>query len=254
MAHRKRRSEQRKDARRPDERPSRMGFQGVVWAIGGGVLLLAILFLVLILLGARPLAAQGLSEFDYENLSLRGVMVDGGGVFPGRVNSSRSFGLRADLGFLGPGVRVTAGVSRWSSSLRAQEVRGLEERMEDLLNVPEDNRPSLALGPISLSDVALSGDAHFVWRIPLGLLTYAGGGATAHVFRGGGDSIEDTLIQDLLSTVRAGANLHAGLEVLLSRQVRLVGEARYELVQDFSYAQLRAGVQLLWGGWVPGED
>jgi hypothetical protein len=254
MAHRKRRSDRRKDARRPDERPSRLGFQGVVWAIGGGVLLLVLLFVFLLLLGARPLSAQGLAEFDYENLALRGVMVEAGGVFPDRVDASRSFGLRADLGFLGPGVRVTAGVSRWSSSLGAGEVRALEERIEDLMEVPEEARPSLDLAPISLSDVALSGDVHFMWRVPFGVLTYVGGGATAHVFRGGGAAIEDTLLQDLLSTVRAGANLHAGMEVVLTRQMRLVGEARYELVQDFSYAHLRAGVQVLWGGWVPGED
>jgi len=253
MARRKRRSDQRKEVRRPEERPIGTGLVGVAWIVGGAVILLGVLF-ALLLMGARPAAAQGLADFDYENLSFRGVMLEGGAVFPSGVESTGSFGMRADLGFLGPGVRVTAGLSRWSSSLRRSEVRALEERVEELVQAETGSRPTVNLGQISLSDVAVNADAHVVWRVPPGFLTYAGAGGTAHVLRGGGAAIEDTFIQDLLNAIRAGVNVHAGVEVPLTRQFRLVGETRYELVQSFSYLQFRLGGQVTWGGWAAGEE
>lgn len=253
MARRKRRSDHRKEVRSPEERPVGTGLVSVAWIVGGAVILLGVLF-ALLLMGARPLSAQGLADFDYENLSLRGVMLEGGIVFPSGVESTGSFGMRADLGFLGPGVRVNAGLSRWSSSLRRSEVNALEERVEDLVQGETGSRPTVNLGQITLSDVALNVDAHVVWRVPPGFLTYAGAGGTAHVLRGGGSAIEDTFVQDLLNSIRAGLNLHAGVEVPLSRQFRLVGESRYELVQSFSYLQLRLGGQVMWGGWAPGEE
>lgn len=254
MALRDRRSERRKEQRRSDQRPVGLGMLGVAWVVGGVVVLLAVLFAFLLLLGARPLAAQGLAEFDYENLSLRGVMMEGGVVLPSGVESTASFGVRADLGFLGPGVRVTAGLSRWSSSLRRSEVRKLEESVEDLVASETGQRPSVNLGRISLSDVALNADAHMMWRVPPGFFTYAGAGGTGHILRGGGAAIEETFVQDLLNSVRAGLNVHAGVEVPLSRHVRIVGETRYELLESFSYLQFRFGGQVMWGGWASGEE
>ncbi len=207
--------------------------------------------------GAGPLATeaagQGLAEFDYENLSLRGVMLGAGWVRPGPVDPTGSFDLRVDLGFLGPGVRVTAGASRWSSELRRSEVEAFERQVADLVEGETGERPNVNLGRIRWSDVALHADAHLVWRVPGGLLTYVGLGGTAHVMRGSGTAIEDTFIEDLLNTIRAGVNAHAGLEFPLNERLRVVGETRMELVQSVSYAQVRAGLQYTWGPPAPGE-
>lgn len=204
-------------------------------------------------LGPIPLAAQGLAEFDYENLSFRGLMLDAGWVRPGRLDAVGSFGARFDLGYLGPGVRVTTGFSRWSSELRRAEVAIFERQVADLVEAETGVRPEVNLGRITWSDVALNADAHVVWRIPGGLLTYAGGGATAHVMRGGGEAIDGTFIEDLLNTIRAGVNVHGGIEFPLTQGFRLVGESRIELVQSATYAQVRAGLQYTWGPPVPGE-
>jgi hypothetical protein len=198
-------------------------------------------------------SAQQLAEFDYENLSPRGVMVDLGWVRPSRVNATGSLGARLDLGFLGPGVRVTTGFSYWSSTLRRAEVETFEAQVADLIESETGERPAVNLGTIRWADVALNADAHLVWRVPGGLLTYAGGGGTAHVMRGSGDAIDGTFIEDLLNTIRAGVNLHAGVEVPIGEQLRIVGESRIELVQSVTYAQLRAGLQYTWGPPVPGE-
>lgn len=202
---------------------------------------------------AQPLVAQGLAEFDYENLAPRGIMANVGWVRPGSVNPTGSIGARLDLGYLGPGVRVTTGFSQWSSTLRRSEVALLEEQLADLVEAQTGTRPEVDLGRITWSDVALNADAHVVWRVPGGLLTYAGAGGTAHIMRGGGTAIEGTFVQDLLNTIRAGANLHGGVEVPLGERFRVVGEGRLELVQSVTYAQVRAGLQYTWGPTAPGE-
>lgn len=241
--------------REQDPRPGKSKRIGATVAVlvGGAVILLAVLFFLLILIGARPLAAQSLADFDYENLTFRGVMLDAGYVTASRVEPTSSFGGRADLGFLGPGVRVVAGFTRWSSFLKREEVRGLETRVEELIFEQTGEETSVDLGDISWSDVALYGDAHFLWRVPFGVLTYAGLGATAHVLRGGGAAIDETFVEDLLDSVRAGVNAHAGLEVPLSDRFRLVGETRFEVLEDLNYLQFRFGGQFLFGSLAPGE-
>jgi hypothetical protein len=221
---------------------------------GGGA---AALGALAVLLAAGPMAGeasgQRLADFDYENLSPRGVMVDLGWVRPSRVNATGSLGARLDLGFLGPGVRVTTGFSYWSSTLRRAEVEAFESQVADLIEMETGERPAVNLGTIRWADVALNADAQLVWRVPGGFLTYVGGGGTAHVMRGSGDAIDGTFIEDLLNTIRAGVNLHAGLEVPIGERLRAVGEARLEMVQSVSYGQLRAGLQYTWGPLVPGE-
>jgi hypothetical protein len=232
------------------------GGPSVAALVGGAVVLLAVLFAILVLLAARPLAAQGLADFDYENLSFRGVAADVGLVVPSsRIEGTHSFGGRVDLGFLGPGVRVTAGFNRWSSYLTREEVGALEAQLERLIDAqaePGSPPASVDLGRISWADFAINTDAHMVWTIPFGLVTYAGLGATAHILQGGGEAIEDTFVQDLLSSIRAGVNAHGGVEMPVHRRLRLVGEARYEILEDLKYLQLRVGGQLMFGAWAGG--
>jgi hypothetical protein len=200
-----------------------------------------------------PARAQGLANFDYEDLTLRGLMLDVGYMSASKVDDTQTFGARLDLGFLGPGVRVTAGFNHWSSELAGKEVSELETRLEELIFQQTGEASEVFLGTINWSDVALNGDVHFLWRVPFGLLTYAGLGASAHVLRGSGTAIEDTFVDDLLDSVRAGLNAHAGLEVPLHPRFRLVGETRYELLDDLGYLQFRVGGQFMFVPPAPGE-
>jgi hypothetical protein len=192
--------------------------------------------------------AQGLADFDYENLSFQGGMLDIGYIFPAKVDDTQSFGGRVDLGLLGPGVRVTFGFNRWSSFLTEEEVRRLEDSVAALILEQSGETATVDLGAIKWSDVALHGDMHLLWQVPFGLLTYAGLGASAHVLRGGGSAVDETFVDDLLDSVRAGINVHGGLEVPVGSRLRVVGEGRYELLEDLSYFQVRAGLELLFGG------
>ena len=86
---------------------------------------------------AVPAAAQELADFDYINLSLRGIGFEAG-YLPGyRIHGvrgeTRSWGARLDLGYLGPGLRISPSVTYWSSELETGELSRLETRLEQLI-------------------------------------------------------------------------------------------------------------------------
>ncbi|HCR04945.1 MAG TPA: hypothetical protein DIU18_07140, partial [Gemmatimonadetes bacterium] len=163
-----------------------MGMRAVilVWAIA--------------LFGASPGGAQEFADFDYENLAFRGVGLEWGYLWPDKVEPTPSYGVRADLGYLGPGIRITPSITYWSSRMTRPEVAQLEDRVDSLIVRQQGSgAPSVALGPIDWSDVALALDAHVVWRVPYGFLTFAGVGASVHFLNGEGEAIADTFVEDL---------------------------------------------------------
>ena len=212
------------------------------------------LALVVALVVAGPAGAQGLADFDYENLSFRGIGFEVGRIVPSRVEDATSVGLRLDLGYLGPGVRILPGISYWSSSFKGSEVTELEERVASLVaEQTGEPAPAIDLGVIDWRDVVLSLDAQVVWQVPYGLLTYAGAGISAHMLDGRGAAIDDTFIEDLLDSVTAGFNVHTGLEVPLNR-FRPYLTGRYEVTGDVQYFELRVGGQIMFGPAAPGEE
>jgi hypothetical protein len=206
--------------------------------------------------GFSRASAQELADFDYANLAFRGLGLEAGVIFPTRVEATYSLGMRMDLGYLGPGLRIVPGISYWSSSMKRTEVSELETRVEELVDreAPFGAPPaSVNLGTIDWSDLVLSADAHVVWSVPFNLLTFVGLGASAHILNGGGEAIADTFIEDLLDTVTAGGNIHAGVERLVSNRFRLYGTTRFEVVENFQYFEVRVGGQIMIGGPAAGE-
>lgn len=203
---------------------------------------------------SAPAAAQDLADFDYEHLSFRGFGAEWGYIWPNRVEPTQTFGVRMDLGYLGPGLRIVPSVTYWSSSWKASEVRELEQRIEDLVASQNEVPATLDLGVIDWSDLHMAVDAQVVWRVPYGVLTFAGLGVGAHVLNGSGQAIDGTFVEDLLDSVSAGFNVHGGLEVPVTRSFRLNGQGRYELLGDLRYAQVRLGGQFMIGAPAPGEE
>lgn len=200
---------------------------------------------------AVPAAAEAqvgdLTEYDYEYLRFRGIGLDAGYIFPSTVESTHVLGGRVDLGYLGPGIRLMAVVSRWSSRLNQGEVSRFERQLEDLYNAqrPDGTPPiTLDLGEIGWSDWVVGLDGHVMWSMPLGLLGYTGVGLAAHVMNGDGVAIQGTFVEDLLDSVRAGVNAHLGVEVPLHEKVRLYGDGRFDWLGDLYYFGLRGGVQV----------
>ena len=205
---------------------------------------------------AGPAHAQELADYDYEHLALRGIGLEVGHLWANKVEPVRTYGMRMDLGYLGPGLRIAPSITYWSSRIKAREVDELESRLEGLIT---QTRPGVSSAPVSLgvidwSDLALAVDAHVVWRVPYGLLTFAGAGASVHFLNGTGKAIAGTFVEDLLDSVSAGFGLQGGIEVPLATGLRLYGAGRLELLEDLRYAALRTGLQFHFGGVVPGEE
>jgi len=199
-------------------------------------------------------SGQSLEDFDYEYLSFRGFSLEGGRIWPTRVDPTYSVGVRVDMGYLGPGLRIVPGISYWSSTMKRGEVARLETRIRDLVFGPGSAEEAPDLGQIDWSDLALTLDGHFVWGIPFDLLSYVGMGVSAHIMNGKGSAISGTFVEDLLDRVAAGLNFHAGLEYPLSDLFRLYGVARYEIMEDLRYSEFRVGGQIMVGPSAPGES
>jgi len=201
-------------------------------------------------------AAQGLSEFDYENLAFRGAGMFTGLIFPTKVEPTWTVGGRMDLGYLGPSIRILPTFTWWSSEFRRSEVRRLEERVEELVArelEPGTPVPSIDLGSIRWTDLVLGVDGQMVWSLPFDGLSYVGTGVAVHILNGDGEAINDTFVEDLLDRVTAGLNLHGGLEFLPTDRFRVFGEGRVELLENIQYLELRVGAQVMVGGPAPGE-
>ena len=101
------------------------------------------------------------------------------------------------------------------------------------------------LGTITWSDLTLGVDAHLLWTMPIGVMTYVGAGAAIHALNGHGDFIENTFVEDLLDSTSAGIAVMGGLEFQPLSRLRLYGEARYTLVTDIRFPGLRLGASLM---------
>ncbi len=201
----------------------------------------------LALLAAALLAstsqAQTLEDYDYENLTITGIGAHLSYVFPTRTEPTLSFGVRADLGLLGPNLRISPGVSYWSSELRRSEVRRIEERIEALCERGTPC-PGIELGSIGVSDLFLDVDAHYLWTTDYFVEPYAGAGVSLHLLNGSGDFIDGTFVEDLLDAVSPGLNLIGGLELPLASNLRVIGEARGVLTGNVRFVTVGIG-----GSW-----
>jgi hypothetical protein len=200
--------------------------------------------------------AQDLADYDYEHLTFRGIGLEAGYIFPSIVENTWSAGARFDLGFLGPGLRLVAGVNYWSSDITESEVSRWEQRLLDLVQPqqPPGSPPVVMdLGTVGWTDYSATLDGHFMWEIPFGLLTYTGLGLTGHYSTGSGEAIKDTFVEDLLNGFRVGVNAHAGLEIPLGERVRLYGNGRFEFMGDLYYFETRGGLQVFLGSETPSD-
>jgi hypothetical protein len=198
--------------------------------------------LVLLLL-PRLLVAQTLADYDYENLEFRGIGLELGGVWPTRAERTLSFGIRADMGLVGPNVRISPAARFWSSRLRQAEVDRLGDQIVRVCRrQPDAVCPErLDLGEVSRSDLEIGLDANYLFDPGWGIVPYAGAGLSLHLLNGRGEFINDTFVEDLLDTLAPGLNLMAGLSLPLGTILELVSEARFVLVSDVQYLNVILG-------------
>lgn len=199
------------------------------------------------LLGAlslHPASAQNLADYDYENLSFRGIGFDFGRIWPTKVEATSMYTLRFDLGYLGPGVRFVPSLSYWSSTIKGSELSRFANQLNRLPSV-RDRGVTITpgeLGEITWSDFSAAADAHLVWTTDfVRSYPYLGVGAALHMLNGHGDAVQGTFVEDLLDSTPAGVALMAGVEFQPLQTLRLYGEARYTMMSDLRYPALRIG-------------
>jgi hypothetical protein len=217
----------------------------------GGAATLALASLVA---GAGQARAQDLAEYDYENLSFRGVGAHVGYNWADKVEGTAAVGFRVDLGYLGPGVRIVPTLNYWSSDLQRGELEELAAQITALPSLVEAGVVVTAddLGGIEWSDLAFGLDAQYVWTTPSALLGYLGVGFGLHSLNGQGESINGTFVEDLLDSFAAGISPVAGAEYLLEERLRIYGEARWNLLSDLNFGGFAIGAQFMFHDRDPG--
>ena len=203
----------------------------------------------------RGAVAQEVIEYDYENLSFRGISFDVGQLQADNVEDATTLGVRFGLGFIGPGFRLMPGVTYWESTLAQTEVDQFEARLGTLSETQGGTPPPLGfdLGRIDRSDVIVTLDGEYLWTIPFGLFFSAGVGLSAHFLNGSGPGIDGTFVEDLLDSASAGFNLHAALEYPITQRVRIYAGSKVEVLGDLNYVEFRGGLSFIWGEFVEGE-
>ena len=188
------------------------------------------------------LRAQAAQDYDYRDLRFRGLGPEIGWVVPTEVEPAVSYGLRADMGFVGPGVRVTPAIRYWRSHLRQDELDRVAEQIVSICERQGNTDcPVLDLGSVERSDLELSADAHLVLEVARSLSLYAGAGLSLHLFNGRGELIVDTFVEDLLDTAAPGLNLIGGVSIPVGR-LALLTETRFIVTSDIQYANATAAL------------
>ncbi|HUG41976.1 MAG TPA: hypothetical protein VMM12_16025 [Longimicrobiales bacterium] len=196
-----------------------------------------------LLAAATPGAAQSLADYDYENLAFRGVGLDAGYLWANKIRDTHQYGVRLDLGYLGPGVRIVPTLTYWSSEFTRAELDRLAERMNQQAGTVFIRGSDLE--PIQWSDLSLSIDGIFVWNTPLRVLTFIGVGGGLHALNGQGSAVDDTFVEDLLDSITAGVNALAGLEFEPIHRFRFYAEGRYTALNSIQYLTARGGLQIM---------
>ena len=202
-----------------------------------------------VLLAPTALRAQDMADYDYENLVFSGVGAHLMGVFPARTDPALGLNVRVDLGLLGPNVRISPGLTYWSSQLRASEVERMESRIEDACDRGGVPCPGIELGGVEVSDFSLNVDAHYLWTTDYFVEPYAGVGVSLHLLNGSGEFVDDTFIEELLDAIAPGLDLVGGLEFPVAGNLRVLGETRAVLTGNTRYVSVSVG-----GAWrLPAE-
>lgn len=206
-----------------------------------------------LMLGTASAArAQGLADYDYTNLGFRGFGFEYGYTWPSKVRPTSTYNLSLDLGFLGPGVRITPEITYWSSTLKGSELQRLATQLDKLPALESRGVVITAdeLGPIRWSDVGINLGADFLWNTPLGVQPYVGALIGVHALNGSGAAINNTFVEDLLDSIVPAVGAMAGIQFAPLPRLHVFGEARYSLLTDIRYPELRLGATLL----LPGRE
>jgi hypothetical protein len=188
------------------------------------------------LIGAGDSAAQNLEEYDYENLRLRAIGVDVMWANAEDAKGAVGFGVRADLGPLGPHVRVVPRFAYWKADMEDEAVAKFENNLEDLCTPPGCN---IELGDLQRNYWIVGLDLHWILENSL-VSPYLGAGADLYILDDSGQAIKGTFLDD--AVVTAGLSGVGGVQFDTGKHLRLYADVRGTLVTSASNLAVYAGI------------
>ena len=189
------------------------------------------------LVGAPVAGAQDLAEYDYEHLGFRAIGVDILYANAKDAKGTVGFGLRADLGFLGPYVRVVPRFAFWKADIEDSAVDRFENNLEDFC-VPSGDC-TIDLGTLRRNYWVIGLDFQWTLADPV-VAPYLGVGVDAYVLDDSGDAIKGTFLDSAIVT--AGLSAVGGLEWDIRDHLRVYADVRGTLVTSATNVAFYAGV------------
>lgn len=199
------------------------------------------LVLAMTFAAAGPAVAQGLEDYDYTNLGLRAIGVEAFYVNASQNEGTLGIGAKADLGFLGPNVRVVPRFGYWKANVEASQVSELEMQLEEASGLTPG---SISLGDIERSAYIFGTDFQWTSRTAI-IAPYIGLGLDVYILNDDGEAIRDTFLDDLVVT--AGVSGVVGAQVTLSPMWSAYGEFRAAAVTDATNLGVALGIFLMTG-------
>lgn len=181
-------------------------------------------------------SGQKLEEYDYENLGLKAIGADILWVNAKDAKGAIGFGFRADLGFLGPYVRVVPRFAHWNSDIEDSSVARFESNLEALCSPPGC---AIELGELKRDYWVVGLDLQ--WTLPSVMVApYLGAGAELYILNDSGPAIRGTFLDD--AVVTAGLSAVAGVQADMANHLRLRADVRGTLVTSASNVAIYAGI------------
>ncbi len=195
-----------------------------------------LLALGLVLAGGAHAQAQTLEDYDYTNLGFRALGVEARWVDASQNESTVGVGIRVDMGFLGPYIRIVPRAGWWKANVNGESVSELERQLEEVSDLPPG---SINLGELQRTAWNLGLDVQ--WTLQEAVLApYLGVGGDLYLLDDDGEAIKGTFLDSAVIT--AGLSGVVGAEINFLSHWRIYSELRGTLVTDASNVSVGLGL------------
>lgn len=191
---------------------------------------------IFLLTASGDTRGQTLEDYDYTNLGFRAFGAEATWVNATQSESTFGVGIRVDLGFLGPYIRIVPRAAWWSANVTDAAVRELEQQLEEVSDLPPG---SINLGSLERTAWILGTDVQWTLQDAV-FAPYLGVGLEVYLLDNDGDAINGTFLDNMVIT--AGISGLIGAELNLADHWRVYSELRGTLVTDASNAAVALGL------------
>ena len=195
-----------------------------------------LLALGLLLVGGAHAQAQTLEDYDYTNLGFRALGVEARWVDASQNESTVGVGIRVDMGFLGPYIRIVPRAGWWKANVNGESVSELERQLEEVSDLPPG---SINLGELQRTAWNLGLDVQWTLQ-EAALAPYLGVGGDLYLLDDDGEAIKGTFLDSAVIT--AGLSGVVGAEINFLSHWRIYSELRGTLVTDASNVSVGLGL------------